>query len=565
MERLRRFLRSVDGGSYKALKGLTGSYAFPEFRLEVDHVQGDPFAAPSRMSLFVPMAEAGFPRELWNTPTRRTACEDYIGRAVARATGRHVRGGRGSGHSGEMGITTNGQQVLVRNAVLLHEMEVEARITMGLPARGRRVAGRDAEAMFFDELPRVVADALFFQRLPADEVAVHVNTVDDQESLRAWLVDEGLTSFVADGAVLPRRSGIDDRPLAEEAVPFQAPESLARTVELPHAGPVRGMALPQGVTLIVGGGFHGKSTLLHALERGVYNHIPGDGREGVVTDPTAMKVRAEDGRAVNRVDISAFIDHLPLARDTHAFTTENASGSTSQAANIVEALESGCRLLLVDEDTSATNFMIRDERMQRLVAREKEPITPFLHRVRELYERHGISTILVMGGSGDYFEVADTVVMMDNYTPRDATGQARALAGDALHRAGPGALPPIEVHAERRPGPRTLDASLGKREAKISAKGANWLQYGRHTVDLTKVEQLIDAGQTEAIGWIIRYYAARVAEGESSLIEGLRQALAEIEHRGLDIVTPWKVGNLALPRLQELAAAVNRIRDGDWR
>ena len=564
MERLRRFLRSVDGSSYKALKGLAGVYAFPGFRLEVDHVQGDPFAAPSRMSLFVPIGEAGFPHGLWHPPTRRTACEDYIRRAVARAMPRHVRGARGSGHSGEMGIATNGQQVLVRNAVLLHETEVEARITMGLPARGRRVAGREAEAMFFDELPRVAADALFFDRLPTDDLAAHVDAIEDQVYLRGWLDEQGLAAFVADGAVLPRRSGIDDRPLASEAIPFRTPGSLARTVELPHTGFVRGMALPRGITLIVGGGFHGKSTLLHALERGVYNHVPGDGRELVVTDPTAMKVRAEDGRAINRVDISAFVDHLPLGRDTRAFTTENASGSTSQAANIIEALETGCRVLLVDEDTSATNFMIRDERMQQLVAREKEPITPFLHRVRELYECHGVSTVLVMGGSGDYFEVADTVVMMDNYAPVDASPRARMLAGDTLRQAGADALPPLEVHPQRRPGRRSLDASLGTRQAKISAKGTNWLQYGAHPIDLTKVEQLVDPGQTEAIGWIIRHYATHFMASEVSLIEGLRRTLDEVWSRGLDTVTPWKVGNLALPRLQELAAAVNRIRDGDW-
>ena len=181
--------------------------------------------------------------------------------------------------------------------------------------------------------------------------------------------------------LLPRRSGVDDRPLeGGGVVPFRSPESLRVVLQAPNAGSVPGMGVPVGVTLVVGGGFHGKSTLLRALEAGVYNHRPGDGRERVVSDPDTVKVRAEDGRAVAGVDISAFIDGLPLGQDTHHFTTPNASGSTSQAATIVEALESGAHALLVDEDTSATNFMLRDRRMQSLVPKDAEPITPFQPR-----------------------------------------------------------------------------------------------------------------------------------------------------------------------------------------
>ena len=101
------------------------------------------------------------------------------------------------------------------------------------------------------------------------------------------------------------------------------------------------MGIRKGITLIVGGGYHGKSTLLKALEAGVYNHIAGDGREFVITDDTAFKLRAEDGRSITGVDISPFIKNLPNKKDTVHFSTEDASGSTSQAANLMEALESG--------------------------------------------------------------------------------------------------------------------------------------------------------------------------------------------------------------------------------
>jgi predicted ABC-class ATPase len=282
--------------------------------------------------------------------------------------------------------------------------------------------------MLLDELPKVVDAALYHSNLDAKRVRQHVESVEDQDALRHWLSDAGLVAFIADGSLLPRASGVDDRPLTRDALRFETPESLARTVTLPNAGELRGLGIPHGITLIVGGGFHGKSTLLHALERGVYNHIPGDGRERVATLENAVKVRAEDNRSIAKVNISPFIDRLPFGRDTVSFSTENASGSTSQAANIIEALECGTKLLLIDEDTSATNFMIRDERMQALVATDKEPITPLLHRVRELYEQHSVSSVIVMGGSGDYFDVADTVIMMDAYEPRDVTNEARALA-----------------------------------------------------------------------------------------------------------------------------------------
>jgi predicted ABC-class ATPase len=562
VERLRQILAAIDRQSYKVYKRLEGTYAFPGFTLSVDHVQGDPFADPSRLSVRVPMDGAGYPARLLETAVRRVALEDYLGRAVKDAIRRCVRGHRGTGHSGEMGIATSGQQVLRRNAIVVGDDHVEARITVGLPAAGRRVLAREAEAMLLHELPEVVAGGLLYPRLAAEAVETHVLSVEDQHYLRDWLASQGLVAFVADGAVLPRRSGIDDRPLESGALPFRAPDSLARVAPLPNAGAVRGMGIPEGVTLIVGGGFHGKSTLLHALERGVYEHIPGDGRERVATLATAMKLRAEDGRAVSCVDISPFIDRLPLGRDTRRFTTENASGSTSQAAGIIEAIEAGARVLLIDEDTSATNFMIRDRRMQALVSRDKEPITPFLHRVRELYREHGISTVLVMGGSGDYFEVADTVIMMDTYEPLDVTSAACRLAGSDVREALAPDLPPISPTSRRRP--QTLDASRGRREVKIAAKGRELLIYGEHAVDLSKVEQLVDSGQTRAIGWLILRYAEHHAEGSGNLVEGLQAALREVDALGLDILLPWKVGNLAMPRLLELAAAVNRMRGPTW-
>lgn len=572
MENLKEKLLQIDGKGYKAYKDVKGVYDFENYTVSIDHVQGDPFAAPSRVSIQVPMSAAQFPGRYWeprnDSIIRRIALEDFIARAVKKQIRRSVQGNRGSGCSGLMAIDTSGQQILRRNAIIVDNHQLDARIVMGLPANGRRVAGRQAVEMFFNELPAVVAQALHYNALPAQALDQHVLIAEDQHSLREQLKQNKLVAFVANNSILPRRSGIDDRPLAQDVIPFQSPPSLEREFHLPNAGTVRGMGIPEGVTLIVGGGFHGKSTLLHALERGPYNHVPGDGREKIVSRPSAVKVRAEDGRAIGKVNISPFIDRLPFGRDTKQFTTENASGSTSQAANIIEAFESGADLLLIDEDTCATNFMIRDERMQALVAQEKEPITPLVKRIRELYQQHAVSSVIVMGGSGDYFDIADTVIMMDSYQAIDVTQQARALArqGEPAEEAeNSRQWAPFERQSRRMPGPATLDASRRNRDVKIDTKDLHTLLYGEHRIDLSLVEQLVDIGQTRAIGLMILLYAQRYADGSNSLITGLRKLIRDVDARGLDILSPYKAGNLAMPRLYELAAAINRIRAGDWK
>lgn len=564
MEKLIKLIRKIDKKGYKAYKQLKGVYNFQDYTLSFDHVQGDPFADPTRISIRVPMPLAAYPPDLWSSGERKIAFEDFLGRAVSHAIQNTVEGNRGSGKSGEVRIETGGQQILMRNAVILKQDFVEARITVGLPAAGRTILGKEAEKIFIKELPPVVNKSLIYKNLSAKKVRSHVESAEDQEFLRRWLNKERLVAFIADQSILPRHSGIDDHPLKGGAVPFKAPESLVYMADLPNAGKIYGMGIPEGITLIVGGGFHGKSTLLHALELGVYNHIPGDGREKAVTNASAVKVRAEDGRAISNVNISPFIDRLPFGRDTKLFKTENASGSTSQAANIIEALDCGSTTLLIDEDTSATNFMIRDERMQALVSCEKEPITPYLHRVRELYEKHGVSSVIVMGGSGDYFEVADTVIMMDVYRPRNVTVEAKRLCTPDKKKISTTKMPLIGKKPNRRPYGYTLNATKDRYNAKIDTKELTTLFYGKHRIDLSRVEQLIDIGQTRTIGWFIQHYAKYFANNSESLMEGLEKVFKIAEKSGLDIFTPYKVGNLAMPRLHEVAAAINRIRDGKW-
>lgn len=554
-------LRRIDGRGYKAYKDIQGAYDFGNFTLYIDHVQGDPFAAPSRIRVIVPQKVAGFRAELYSSGARRKGLEDFLTRQIAKSIARIVKGNRGTGKSGQITVISFGQQMLNRTSVLINPEAVEARLSMGLPAQGRRVLAEQAIDMFFNELPNVIENALIYKNLNSQDLLKQVNLAEDQWVLRKKLEEMGLVAFVANGSILPRRSGVDDRPLERDAVPFKSPPELEVVVELPHAGKVKGMGIPKGITLIVGGGYHGKSTLLRAIERGVYDHIPGDGRELVVTVEDAVKIRAEDGRRVEKVDISSFISDLPGNGSTWAFSTDNASGSTSQAANIMEALEIGTSLLLIDEDTSATNFMIRDARMQALVHKDSEPITPFIDRVEALYEQHGVSTIIVIGGSGDYFDIAHRVIMMERYIPRDVTKRAREIADEyATNRRNEAVGLPIRI-THRCPIPQSL--RIEGRRQKIKSRGLDSIQYGYTNLMLDDVEQLVDVNQTRAIGDIIRYAMENYMGDNVTLREIVQKVHRDIQEKGLDIISPYKdfhTGDYAQPRPQEIGAAINRLR-----
>lgn len=555
-------LRRLDGKSYRAYKDLQGREyhsdgALP-FSLHVDHVQGDPFAAPSRFHIRVKRAHAGFPDWCDQSRARRIGLETFLAKLFSNEC-RSISSRSGSGKSGHFGIATPGQEVIERSAVRVREDEIEVRFTCGLPASGRRILGRSAGEMLCDHLPRIIVGSLLFSNLDESSIRGAVEVNEDASFLRGQLEEKRWVAFVADGSILPRQSGVDQRVLeGNGVVGFSSPSSLRETLTLPNAGTVHGMAIPEGVTLIVGGGFHGKSTLLNALERGVYNHCPDDGREKVVSRGGTVKIRAEDGRSVTGVNISPFINNLPGGTDTTSFSTPNASGSTSQAANIIESLEAGAGVILIDEDIAATNFMIRDERMQELVAKEKEPITPFAEKVRALYEERGVSSILVIGGSGDYFRVADTVIMMDEYEPRDVTGEAREIA--AKHEGIGEKLAFGEV-TSRYLDPGSIDARKGKRDRSVKTRRRDLISYGTEDIDLGCVSQVVTECQTRAIGAAILWAVEnRVIDGRRTVGEILDAVDSAIDEQGLDALDRQRPGNLARFRRYELAAALNRLR-----
>ena len=545
---LKKQLKQIDHKGYKAYKVLEGEYDFGAYRLCIDHVQGDPFATPSRVRICW-NNRGNIPARYFENRHCKTAVEDYLLRRLhknLRSSGGKER--RGSGKSGMITACRTGQEILERTAMRIDSKVIEARIEVGFPAYGRSIAAGELEKILFDQLPALAQRSFQMNRQMQQDLEAVTALAEDQQFIRQELVRLDLAAFVADGAVLPRESGISQRPM-KNAVAFYSPESLAVTLELPHHGALRGMGIRKGITVIAGGGFHGKSTLLKALERGVYNHIAGDGREYVITDETAFKLRAEEGRCIHSVDISMFINNLPTKSDTTRFSTENASGSTSQAANTVEALAIGSRVLLIDEDTSATNFMIRDGRMAQLVSDEKEPITPFVRKVRSLYENMGISTILVAGSSGDYLAVADTVLQMDCYEAKDVTAKAKSIAGTVIE--------------DKTQWKTWITRPVKKQRVdKVRTRGWDTVSIDKTDIDLRYLEQITDESQTAALAYLMQYILDRMADDKKDAAVLAREAAEKLKRDGILSVVPknYNAGPAAEVRVQEILACLSRYR-----
>ena len=558
---LRELLKKIDRKGYPAYKETRGQYQFPGYVLSIDHVQGDPFAAPSKVSVQVKGAQAGFAKELYDKVHKRIALQDYLLRQFGKEVAGFAFRAKGSGKSGLMSVSRPGQEILERSACSIQEEngDILLRLEIGFPANGRTINARELEKIIFDFLPECVRKSLYYKSLNKKQVQQVMELSQDQQYIREELKKRNLCAFVADGSVLPRESGISQKPM-KGAIKFQSPESLRVSLELPYYGTLTGMGIPNGITLIVGGGYHGKSTLLKALEMGVYNHIAGDGREYVITDSSAMKIRAEDGRSIKNTDVSMFINHLPNGKNTKHFSTEDASGSTSQAANVIEAMEAETKVFLIDEDTSATNFMIRDELMQRVVSRDAEPITPFIDRIEELYKHYGISTILVAGSSGSYFHKADVILQMEQYIPRDITDFAKQEAESFP-------IPVEKVPKSERPSfERKLEFYVkGKRgddRIKVKVQGKDGFSLNHETVDLRYLEQIADVEQVTALGYILKYVASNMGRGEKTLQEILGKLEQILAQRGLAGICDgnYLPAGLAMPRKQEVFACLNRWR-----
>ena len=548
MDQLTAKLKKLEKQNFRAYQQIKGQYDFADFELHIDHVQGDPYASSSRFRATRAWSLTGLDWLKGKSYEYQVAARDFIARSFSELAKQETT----------VSIALTGQTVLDNTSVVFTEHGIEIRFRINLPADGRSILAKKAINIITFYLPKFIRRATLERELNIEAMIKHCEAVEDQDALRAQLEENNLAAFVANGSVLPRIAGNCDLPM-KGAVPFAAPESLSVTLNTPNQGDVIGLGIPKGITLIVGGGFHGKSTLLNAVERSIYNHIPGDGREGIVTATDTMKIRADDGRCVHNLNLSNYINHLPMQKDTSNFSTQDASGSTSQAAWLQESIEAGVQTLLIDEDTSATNFMIRDERMQALVSKGAEPITPLVDRIGQLREEMDISTIVVMGGSGDYLDVADTVIQMHDYQAVDVTEKAQEVIAQHPTQRTNECETALETFVPRSLNRVALMNILTDGKFRVNAKGKESLRFGKEFADLSALEQLESTSEVNAIGWAWFQFAQTPGWSNNPAKE-FSAILSDEWH-----VHMPNYGDLAKPRVLDVMAALNRMRKSQFK
>ena len=547
MEQLTATLKKIEKQNYRAYQKLKGEYDFGDYKFLVDQVQADPYASASRVRAIRPWSVTGLQWLQNKSQAYQIAARDFIAREFAQL----------SKQENSLDISLTGQTVLDSTAVVFTDTGIELRFRVNLPAEGRSILGKKANNLLTFHLPKYIRRATLERELNKEALIHHCEVIEDQDFIRSKLDELGLIAFVGNGSILPRVAGNCDFPM-ENAIPFMAPESMSVSIQTPNQGRISGLGINKGITLIIGGGFHGKSTLLNAIERSIYNHIPGDGREYIATNVNAGKIRAEDGRCVHSLNLSNYINHLPMGRDTTNFSTQDASGSTSQAAWLQESIEAGALGILIDEDTSATNFMIRDERMQALVSKGAEPITPLVDRIGQLRDDLDVSSIVVMGGSGDYFDIADCVIQMHDYQPINVTDKAKEVVKQhptQRHNESEGVLSTFKPRALNR---TILQKVLSDGKFRISAKGTDSLRFGKEFTDLTALEQLESSSEINAIGWL--WFQLAQGSGYShNPTQEIQQMLDEDWSQNMPVQ-----GDLAKPRALDVVAALNRMRKAQF-
>jgi len=553
MKKLKETLDRLDGKSYGGYKEIKGRYNFIDYTLEILRVQGDPFASPSLFSVEINLLKYGYSKDSYDNPSKKLAFEDYVLRKLNKLISKLGKRS-GSGKSGQLNILSPKQEILKRSAVEIIGDTLIIKFYGGLPANGRRIASKGAIMMIFNEIPKISKE-LKITHIDLEKLNQHIKTNLKSDSIRHAIKKENLIVFIENNSKLARTSSIDDRVL-RDGIPFQTPKSLEVTLRLDNGDTVTGMGIPKGITVITGGGFHGKSTLLTAIEKGVYNHILGDGREGVITDRDTVKIRAEDGRWIGGLDISNFINNLPHKKDTHNFNTENASGSTSQAANIMEALELGATTLLIDEDTTATNFMVRDRKIQELISHKKEPITPFIERIESM-KAEDVSVIIVVGGLGDYFSTADRVIMLDEYKLLDVTEKAKIISEKFEDSNVRGVSKKFTIPFRKLDLQKTKKLFISDR-CKVKTRGLDQLLIDKENIDIRHLEQYVENGQVTFTGEIIRKTFTQVKC--ETFKEQLNNIQVEIDENNLSKLLKSNSGSLVEARKYEIAGAITRLR-----
>ena len=558
MKALYQKIRILSGKNYGLYKSLAEKpWDFGDFVLEFIHVQGDPYAPPSRVVLKAALSMLGYTSEWGGSFERRLALSDFLYRKLGRLVQE-----RFPGKDAAVLFDTAGPEMLVRNSLWIDNGEIRVCLQVRLPGEGRKIQAELAAEILTMVMPDLVSAGLYYNKGDEPAMQEHYRVLAERKEILEQLDGRGLCAFVPDGAVLPRASGLSEMPL-EGAVPFTAPDELAVTLNA-CGREIRGMGIPKGISVITGGAFHGKSTLLQALTRAVYPHVPGDGREGIVVDETALRVGVEDGRSVRGTDLSMFVRDLPGGISTKDFNTLSASGSTSEAANLLEAMEAGARTFFIDEDSSAVNFLIRDVRVRKLLGDDREPLIPLTDRIRELAGA-GMSFVLVAGACGDYLDIADNIIVMANYKAECAKA-APVPSGKAEAPVESGAVAVRHFAAYMQPLQKFVrPASAVERQVKVKLAGDTLLQVGFLVADTSRLNTLVDKQQRLGAGFMLLNMlqnAASNVEGDAACV-----SIAAAAQKLCDVVCNVGFRNLpqgmsremSLPRAVDIACVAFRL------
>ncbi|MEA2067995.1 MAG: ABC-ATPase domain-containing protein [Verrucomicrobiota bacterium] len=559
-------LTELDGQPFSEYQQVVGDFDFTRYVIKCAAIDFESEEADTpTFSIRVPQTIAEIPEYLFDSPVRRTAMEDLLLRSLATNIDKIANYDHNGIARRHIGMSTPNQKILPRNALLLTKEYIEVRVQISLPVQpmvidGERllsIDGEMAQQIFFEDLPEVVSNSLLYCNIDAADADAHVNNMEDADRLRQYLSASGQVAFVAEGALVTRISG-SDFPDYERLSPVEVDSALIEEVEVPHSGAVRGIGIPNGLTLVLGESNSGRVDLMDAIAQGIYNHVPGDGREHVVTVADAVNIRSEMGRSIQKVDISAFAKELPDGGDPASYSVQSAGSFTSQAASTVEALEAGARVLLFDEHSSSSTFLSSDTRVSSLLGASSR--NTLAARARQMVDELGIS--LVVAGSSliaEFIPIADKVLKVENFCVSDITEEAKALEIVASTVADSSVNLSSMLSRSRWVMPSSIDPSIGREDLVIQTDDQDYLQFGRALIDLDAIRQIADADQARTIGFVLYYAKLRYMDEGYPLREILDLVDRDLSNEGLNALSRDLRGDLARPRRYEVAAALNRL------
>ncbi len=552
-------LMDIEGKPVSEYGRLAGDFDFSRYVLKVSHVPVEDVTQPALFLVRVPQVVAGFPPHLFNTPVRRTGLEDYLTRRIGEqidALTQYDDKGLSRRH---LLVALPGQKILPRTSLFVTEEYLEARICVMLPQHDGRIDGERMKDIFFNELASVVNSALIYCNINEAEINEFVDIMEDADQIRQILPTRGLVSFIGEGSILARL-GNTDYPDYEEVRPLTVAEELLVEIDVPNVGTIKGLGVPGGLTLILGDAYSGRIQLMSAIAAGIYNHIPGDGREMTITVPDAVHIASEPGRSIQKVDISPFIRELVADGATEEYSVAEADPCSAQAAATVEALEIGARALLFDESNSSPAFLTRDSRLASLMPDAERRVSPLSTRVRQIVDDLGVSVVIAGSSSvAEFIPVADTILRIDGYKVYDVTQEAKAMDLSQFQLDSDDVSLSALAEKNRWVVPSSIDASRGPHDQIIRAESIDLLQFGRSLVNLQDITQLADKYQTATIGLVLYCAKLRYLDEPRPIREVMDLVDRDLGTEGLESLSRDLRGDLARPRRYEIAAALNRL------